>query len=172
MDTATRVQILDENDCISNCTNTLGRGMNPVIQPSSKIVGHTRFFNLGEATSLGEGKLWIQTFALKIDLVSYPVWAEGLVIMNLSLSLSLSHTHTHTHTHSRHLLFYWDLSIQVFIKLVIILQSKSVLSSFVYNRFFFLSMTAIFIVVVVTTCRISDLVRCYNTTHLSSSLQG
>ena len=25
------------------------------------IVGHTRFFSLGEATSLREGKLWIQT---------------------------------------------------------------------------------------------------------------
>ena len=26
-----------------------------------KIVGKTMFFSLGEATSLGEGKLWIQT---------------------------------------------------------------------------------------------------------------
>ena len=25
------------------------------------ILGQTRFFSLGEATSLGEGKLWIQT---------------------------------------------------------------------------------------------------------------
>ena len=31
MDTATRVQILDETDCISHCTNTLGEGMNPII---------------------------------------------------------------------------------------------------------------------------------------------
>ena len=30
---ATRVQILDENDCISHCTNTLGKGMNPIILP-------------------------------------------------------------------------------------------------------------------------------------------
>ena len=30
MDTATRVQILDETDCISRSTNTLGKGMNPV----------------------------------------------------------------------------------------------------------------------------------------------
>ena len=30
MDTATRVQILDETDCISN---TLGKGMNPIILP-------------------------------------------------------------------------------------------------------------------------------------------
>ncbi len=33
MDMATRVQILDETDCISHSTNTLGKGMNPVILP-------------------------------------------------------------------------------------------------------------------------------------------
>ena len=33
MDTATRVQILDEADCISHSTNTLGKGMNAVILP-------------------------------------------------------------------------------------------------------------------------------------------
>ena len=51
------------------------------------------FFSLGEATSLREGKLWIQTFKLrlKIDLVSYPTRAEGLVNMN-------THTHTNDHT--------------------------------------------------------------------------
>ena len=27
------VQILDENDCISHSTNTLGKGMNPIILP-------------------------------------------------------------------------------------------------------------------------------------------
>ena len=26
-------QILDENDCISHSTNTLGKGMNPIILP-------------------------------------------------------------------------------------------------------------------------------------------
>ena len=63
MDTATRVQILYEIDYISHCTNTLGKGMNPIILPPAmgKIVGQTRFFSLGEATSLGEEKLWIQT---------------------------------------------------------------------------------------------------------------
>ena len=30
---ATRVQILDESDCISHSTNTLGKGMNPIILP-------------------------------------------------------------------------------------------------------------------------------------------
>ena len=29
----TRVQILDEIDCISPSTNTLGKGMNPIILP-------------------------------------------------------------------------------------------------------------------------------------------
>ena len=33
MDTATRVQILDETDSISYSTNTLGKGMNPIILP-------------------------------------------------------------------------------------------------------------------------------------------
>ena len=28
-----RVQILDETDCISHSTNTLGKGMNPIILP-------------------------------------------------------------------------------------------------------------------------------------------
>ena len=79
------VQILDETDYISHSTNTLGKGMNSIILPPAmgKIVGQTRFFSLGEATSLREGKLWIQTckLHLKIDLVSYPARAEGLVNM-------------------------------------------------------------------------------------------
>ena len=33
MDTATRVQILAETNCISHSTNTLGKGMNPIILP-------------------------------------------------------------------------------------------------------------------------------------------
>ena len=33
MDTAIQVQILDETDCISHHTNTLGKGMNPIILP-------------------------------------------------------------------------------------------------------------------------------------------
>ena len=34
MDMATQVQILDETDCISHSTNTLGKvGMNPIILP-------------------------------------------------------------------------------------------------------------------------------------------
>ena len=56
MDTATRVQILDDTDCILHSTNTLGKGMNPIILPPA-MVGQTEFFSLGEATSLGEFKL-------------------------------------------------------------------------------------------------------------------
>ena len=33
MDTVARVQILDETDCISHSTNTLEKGMNPIILP-------------------------------------------------------------------------------------------------------------------------------------------
>ena len=33
MDTVTRVQILDETYFISHSTNTLGKGMNPIILP-------------------------------------------------------------------------------------------------------------------------------------------
>ena len=36
--------------------------MNPIILPPAMgKIGQTEFFSLGEATSLGEGKLWIQT---------------------------------------------------------------------------------------------------------------
>ena len=59
MNTAIRVQILDETDCISHSTNTLGKGMNPIILPPAmgKQQDRPRFSSLGEATSLGEGKL-------------------------------------------------------------------------------------------------------------------
>ena len=33
MNTVTRVQILDETDFISRSTNTLGKGLNPIILP-------------------------------------------------------------------------------------------------------------------------------------------
>ena len=35
MDTVTRVQNLDEADCILQSTNTLGKGMNPIILPQA-----------------------------------------------------------------------------------------------------------------------------------------
>ena len=37
VDTATRVQILAATDCISHSTNTLGKGMNPVILPPAMV---------------------------------------------------------------------------------------------------------------------------------------
>ena len=63
MEMATLVQILDETDCISHCTNTLGKGMNPIILPPAvgKIGGQTRFFSLSEVTNQREGKHWIKT---------------------------------------------------------------------------------------------------------------
>ena len=33
METAIQVQFLDKTHCISNSTNTLGKGMNPIILP-------------------------------------------------------------------------------------------------------------------------------------------
>ena len=64
MDTATRVQILDQTDGISHGINTLGKGMNPIFLPQAmgKHLGRVGFFSLDETASLGEGKLWIETF--------------------------------------------------------------------------------------------------------------
>ena len=55
----TKVQILDKAAYISHSTNTFGKGMYPtILSPAmSKIVEQTGFFNLDNATSLGEGKL-------------------------------------------------------------------------------------------------------------------
>ena len=33
IDTVTRIQILDQANCISHITNTLGKGINPIILP-------------------------------------------------------------------------------------------------------------------------------------------
>ena len=64
MDTVPRVQILDETDC----TNTLGKGMNPIILPPAvgKIVGHTMFFSLGQATCL-EGNSVFKPVKLRLN---------------------------------------------------------------------------------------------------------
>ena len=37
MNTATRVRILDETDCISHSTNTFGKGMNPIFLPPAMV---------------------------------------------------------------------------------------------------------------------------------------
>ena len=57
--------------------------MNPIILSP---VGQNGFFSLGEATSLGEGKSEFKPVKLhiKIDLMSYPARAEGLVNMDIS----------------------------------------------------------------------------------------
>ena len=60
MDTATRVQIVDETDCISHSTREKYES-NYSLSSYGWIVGQTEFFSLGEATSQGEGTLWIQT---------------------------------------------------------------------------------------------------------------
>ena len=62
MNMATQFQILYEAVYISNCADTVGKGMNPTILPptTGKIVGQTEIFSFGMATGL-EGKLWIQT---------------------------------------------------------------------------------------------------------------
>ena len=58
--TATRVQTLDEPFCILHSTCTIGNNMKLTILPPAmgEILGS---FNLGMATSLGEGKLRIPT---------------------------------------------------------------------------------------------------------------
>ena len=46
--------------CISHSTNTLEKDMHTTIFPPA-IAGQAKLFNLGMATSLEEGKFWIQT---------------------------------------------------------------------------------------------------------------
>ena len=59
MDTATRVQILNEAVCISHSGDTFGKGMNPTIllPAMGNIVRQTGLISLGIATGLGKGKL-------------------------------------------------------------------------------------------------------------------
>ena len=73
--------ILAETDCISYSTNTLEKGMNPIILPAPR---QTKFFSLGVATSHTKWQLVTPVatkknsefkpvkLRLKIDLVSYP----------------------------------------------------------------------------------------------------
>ena len=83
MDTATRVQILDETDCISHSTNALRKGMNPIILPQLWVNSRTDWVlqpwwgNYSRRRKNSEFKP--VELRLKIDLVSYPARAEGLV---------------------------------------------------------------------------------------------
>ncbi len=97
MDTATRVQILDDTDCISHKTNTFGKGIwtrryefnswtrliafHIALIPlgmvwiqlfSLQLWINSTFFSLGEATSLGEGKLWM-ALLLSLDCSTLPL---------------------------------------------------------------------------------------------------
>ncbi len=81
MDTATRVKILDETDCISHSTNTLGEGMNPIILPLA--MGKYRTDQVLQPWRGNQSKRRKTEFKpvklrLKIDLVSYPARAKGL----------------------------------------------------------------------------------------------
>ena len=64
MDSATQVQILNKAVCISHNGHTLEKGIFPsiLLPVVDKIVGQHRLFYLDMATSLGEGKLLIQTY--------------------------------------------------------------------------------------------------------------
>ncbi len=58
MDTATRVQTLDEADCISHSTNTLGKGMNPIILPPLQC--YNLLLSNDFSSFSAEGKLGLQ----------------------------------------------------------------------------------------------------------------
>ena len=85
MDTATRVQILDQTDCISHCVNTLGKSMNPIILLPAMGKQQDRLGSLALVRQLVQEKenseLKPVKLRLKFDLVSYPARAERLVNM-------------------------------------------------------------------------------------------
>ena len=57
MESVTRIQILDEFQCVFLRANALSKYMNlSVFLSCGYIVAQFGFFNLGKATSLGEGK--------------------------------------------------------------------------------------------------------------------
>ena len=79
---ATRVQILDETDCISHSTYTLGKGMNPIILPPAMGKQQGRLGSSALVRQLVQDKenseFKLVKLRLKIDLVSYPARVEGL----------------------------------------------------------------------------------------------
>ena len=76
MDTATRVQILDETDCLSHSTNTLGKGMNPIILSPAMGKKQDRLSSSALVRQLvyekENSELKPVKLRLKIDFVSYP----------------------------------------------------------------------------------------------------
>ena len=89
MDMATRVQILDETDCNSQSTNTLGKGMNRIILPTAIGKQQGRLGSSALVRKLVSEKDNSEfkpvKLRLKIDLVLYPARAEGSVNMINSL---------------------------------------------------------------------------------------
>ena len=82
MATSIWVQILDEPVYIEHCAITFEKVINPIIFSPATGTWIDEAPNLGIATSLGEGKLWIFNLlnsVLKIDLVSHPDHVEGFV---------------------------------------------------------------------------------------------
>ena len=64
MDMVKQDQILNEPIWILHCSNPFQKGKNPVFPPAAmgKIMELFRNFLLGIANSVGERKLWIQTW--------------------------------------------------------------------------------------------------------------
>ena len=60
-------QILDETDCISRSTNTLGKGMNPIIQHLA--IGGARGVIRRNWTRRHEFKSWTRLIAFHIALI-------------------------------------------------------------------------------------------------------
>ena len=62
MESVTSVQILNKTVCVLLCANVHGKAMNSDCPPhQNRYIGHIAFFTIGNATSPGEGKLYIQT---------------------------------------------------------------------------------------------------------------
>ena len=96
MDTMTRVQILDKADCISHSTNTLGKGMNPIILPqamgklTTQFLSATKVFSFQLATRyfllLGFCPLFSLSY-IKVTLFLISMCHDPLVNWPVNLSL-------------------------------------------------------------------------------------
>ena len=84
MGTANGFQILYEAGSISRNTNTLLKGMDSIILPAcyGLILEQSGLFNIGTATSLGEGKHRIQTCCTPIKIYHVLFKVEGLCKYN------------------------------------------------------------------------------------------
>ena len=81
MEPVTRVQILDEVVYVLLRTNTFRKGMNPLFLPASYgKIEQARFFWLGLATRIGEGKLNSNQFYSVQKLISNNIQQLGEVL--------------------------------------------------------------------------------------------